>query len=242
MGLENFGTGVRAAVFGASGGIGRAFVAALSEDAAVEAVHAVARRDPPAGEGVTPHALDVGDEAALAAAVEAMGPLHLAICTIGMLHGEGVAPEKTWRQLDAEAMTRVLRTNAVLPCLVAKHVLPALPKGRKGAFAALSARVGSIGDNRLGGWLSYRASKAALNQGIRTLSIELARRNPDALIVGLHPGTVDTGLSEPFQANVPEGQLLTPAESAARLLGVLDGIGPDRSGAVLDHRGETVPA
>ena len=107
-------------------------------------------------------------------------------------------------------MAHLYQINAIGPAMVAKHFLPLLSKRRKAVFAALSARVGSIGDNRLGGWHSYRASKAALNMLIKTMSIELARRNPDALIVGLHPGTVDTPLSEPFQRNVADGKLFTP--------------------------------
>ncbi|QYU67902.1 SDR family NAD(P)-dependent oxidoreductase [Leptolyngbya sp. 15MV] len=125
--------------------------------------------------------------------------------------------------------------------MIAKHVLPLLPRDRRAVFAVLSARVGSIGDNRLGGWHSYRASKAALNMLLRNFAIEMARTHPLAVIAGLHPGTVATGLSEPFQGNVPKGQMLTPDRSAAHLLEVIGGLTPADSGAVFDWRGERLP-
>ena len=160
----------------------------------------------------------------------------------GILHDdEALRPEKTWRALDGAALERVYRINAVGPALVAKHFLPLLARDRKSVFAALSARVGSISDNHLGGWHAYRASKAALNMLLRTFAIELARRNPRAICVGLHPGTVDTGLSAPFQANVPEGKLFTPDFAAARLLEVVDRLKPDDSGKVFAWDGQLIP-
>ena len=124
--------------------------------------------------------------------------------------------------------------------MIARHALDALDRRDKAVFAALSARVGSISDNRLGGWHGYRASKAALNQIIRTLSIELARKRPDAICAGLHPGTVDTGLSEPFQRNVPDGKLFTPDYAAERLLSVIDGLTAEQSGRCFDWAGEEI--
>ena len=246
MGLESFGTGLNAAVFGASGGIGAAFVEALAAEDGVERVHAVSRGSPEfASDKVCAHSCDPLDEEALDAAVSAMteeGPLHLAIIALGILHGDGIAPEKTWRHADAKAMGTVLKVNTIAPTLIAKHVLPALAKDRKTALAVLSARVGSISDNRLGGWVSYRASKAALNMMIRTFSIELARVNKDALFIGLHPGTVETGLSEPFRQGVPEGKLFTPQRSVAGMLTTLDGIGPEAGGKIFDYAGKEVPA
>ncbi len=138
-------------------------------------------------------------------------------------------------------MIRAFEINTIGPALIAKHVLPWLPRDRRAVFAALSARVGSIGDNRLGGWYSYRASKAALNQIIRTLSIELAAKHPLAICVGLHPGTVDTALSKPFQTGVPESKLTGPAIAAAHLLYVISRLTPQDSGKVFDWRGEAVP-
>jgi NAD(P)-dependent dehydrogenase (short-subunit alcohol dehydrogenase family) len=122
-----------------------------------------------------------------------------------------------------------------------KHFAPLMPRDRRAVFAALSARVGSIGDNRLGGWHSYRASKAALNMLLRNLAVELGRSHPQAVVAGLHPGTVDTGLSKPFQKAVAEGKLLTPAFSAERLLAVLDGLTPADSGGVFAWDGARIP-
>jgi len=137
-------------------------------------------------------------------------------------------------------MAKVFAVNTTGPALVASALLDALPREGKSVFAALSARVGSISDNRLGGWHAYRASKAALNQIIRTCSIELTRKRRDALIVGLHPGTVETGLSEPFRDNVPDGKLFTPDYSAERLLNVIDTLTPEQSGRCFDWQGEEV--
>ncbi len=247
-GLRSYGTGLEVAVFGATGGLGGAFVSALAEDPAVARVHALSRRTPPSlPEGAVWHPCDLTEEDSVAAAVQsvqaAAGALHLAVVAIGVLQDEtrGISPEKTWRQLDPQAMADVFRINTVAPALAAKHVLPLLDRSRRTAFAALSARVGSIEDNRYGGWHSYRASKAALNQLLKTFAIELARRNPAAFCVGLHPGTVDTDLSKPFQRNVPDGQLFTPAYSAQRLLAVLDGLGEGDSGGLFAWDGTRIP-
>ena len=138
-------------------------------------------------------------------------------------------------------MATAFRLNTTGPALVAKHFLPLLARDRKAAFAALSARVGSIEDNGLGGWYAYRASKAALNMAIKTLSIELARRYPLALCVGLHPGTVDTALSKPFQAGVPQERLFSPAQSARHLLSVLDELTAEDSGKLFAWDGRRIP-
>lgn len=152
------------------------------------------------------------------------------------------SPEKTWRDLSGEAMARVFATNTIAPSLIAKHFLPLLPRSGRSVFAVLSARVGSISDNRLGGWYSYRASKAALNQIIKTASIELARTRPEAICLGLHPGTVDTTLSKPFQTNVARGKLFTPQMSASYLLEVIGNAAPVQSGSLLAWDGSVVPA
>lgn len=246
--LQSFAQNYRALVFGAGGGLGGAFVRALAEDPRCGAVFAVSRRplDLP---GATTLQADFSDPDSIAAAAEAAGAdgaLHLVIAATGILHdGTALQPEKSWRDLDADQLAQLLRVNVIGPSLIARHTLDRLERGtrdapQKAVWAALSARVGSITDNRLGGWHGYRASKAALNQMIRTLSVELARRAPGAACIGLHPGTVDTGLSKPFQRNVPEGKLFTPEYSAARLLGVIDAIGPAQSGQVFDWAGERV--
>ena len=153
---------------------------------------------------------------------------------------DGTGPERSYKQIDADAMARVFHLNTIGPALVAKHFLPLLPRDRRSLFAALSARVGSIGDNRIGGWHSYRASKAALNMLIRNYAIELGRTHSQAVCVALHPGTVDTALSEPFQANLPEGQLTAPGQAARNLLDVLDGLGSEDSGQLFDWAGKRV--
>lgn len=242
--LHSLPEGYRSVVFGAGGGVGGAFARILTADPRCARVHAGARtpiehHDPK----ISPFRFDLEDEASLAAAAarfKADGPVHLVIVATGFLHAPGLAPEKAWRALDPLAMQRIFAVNAIGPALVAKHVLPILPRSGKSAFAALSARVGSISDNRLGGWHSYRASKAALNMIIRTLAIELARSHPGAVCVALHPGTVDTDLSRPFQDGVPSGSLTTPDIAAGRLLGVIDGLSPEQSGRLFGWDGHEI--
>lgn len=218
-----------AVVVGAGGGIGGALAAALA-GAGYEAVHALSRAATAVPDCIA-GPIDVTDEASIAAAFDGIkGVIALCIVATGILHAEGVVPEKSWRMIEPQSFARVLAVNTIGPALVAKHALSRLPRRGRGVFAALSARGGSIGDNRSGGWHAYRASKAALNMLIANFAIELRTRNPDALAVGLHPGTVDTGLSAPFQRGVADGKLFTPVYSASRLLAVLDGLGPQDSG------------
>lgn len=244
MGLQSFGTGLNVAVFGAGGGLGAAFVEALAADDSVAQVHAASRSAPAVtGPKMRPHTCDPLDETALERTVAAMtagGPLHLALIATGILHGDGIAPEKTWRHAEADTMAQVLAINTIAPTLIAKHVLPALARDRKTCLAALSARVGSISDNRLGGWVSYRASKAALNMVIRTFSVELARTNRQALFIGLHPGTVETDLSQPFRGGVPEGKLFTPQRSVSGMLAVMDDADTTASGRIFDYAGDEI--
>lgn len=221
-GLKTFGDAQRVVILGAGGGIGGALTRATG------------------GRGFTRAEADLTDEASLKAAAEAAGDdLDLVIVAAGLLHGPDLAPEKAWRDLDGAALTRLMQVNAIGPALAAKHFLPRLAKGRKAGFAALSARVGSISDNRLGGWYGYRASKAALNQFIQTAAIELKRRNKTAFCVGLHPGTVETGLSEPFLGSAPK-EVFTPDQAAGKLLAVLDGLTANDSGGLFAHDGERV--
>jgi NAD(P)-dependent dehydrogenase (short-subunit alcohol dehydrogenase family) len=247
MALSSFGEDLEVAVIGASGGIGVALTAALAADPSVARVFACSRRQPAAA-GVKVHwqPVDIEQEASIAAAARRLsaeaGTLHLVIIATGVLHaGAALQPEKSWATLDAAQLERAFRINSIGPALVAKHFLPLLSRNRRSALAALSARVGSIGDNRLGGWYGYRASKAALNMLVRTAAIELARRNPQALCVALHPGTVDTGLSKPFQRNVSDEKLFAPEFAAARLLSVLDALAPGDSGRVFAWDGSEIP-
>ena len=223
-----------AVVVGSGGGVGAAVVAALREAGDYDEVLALGRRGSPA--------LDLLDEASIAAAaaaVRARGVPTLVFDATGFLHGGGMEPEKSWRELDPAHLAHAFAINAIGPALLMKHFLPLLPRERRAVFATLSARVGSIGDNRLGGWYAYRASKAALNQLVRTAAVELRRSRPQAICVALHPGTVDTGLSAPFAKSGLQVQ--TPAEAAARLLAVIERLGPGDSGEFFDHRGEPVP-
>ena len=245
--LESYGRALSVAVIGASGGLGQAFVAALAASSATACVVAASRSESALEhDKVQPIYLDLEDECTIAkAAAETeglAGRLHLVIVATGFLHdGDRIRPEKSWSALSAPAMATAFRLNAIGPSLVAKHFLPLLAEDRKAAFAALSARVGSIEDNALGGWHAYRASKAALNMVIKTLSIELARRRPQALCVGLHPGTVDSALSKPFQKGLPESRLFTPDQSAGRLLELLEQLSPAESGGLFAWDGQSLP-
>jgi NAD(P)-dependent dehydrogenase (short-subunit alcohol dehydrogenase family) len=244
--LASFPPGFRACVFGASGGIGAAFVAHLAAQPHIGHVFAGARSSLPAAGGkVSTFAFDLENEASIAAAaaqVSAEGPLHLVLVATGLLHQAGViSPEKTWRALTPEAFAKAFAINTTGPALIAKHFLGLLAKNEKAVFAAISARVSSVSDNRLGGWHAYRASKAALNMLLRNFAIENAARNRTASIIGLHPGTVDTALSKPFQGQVRDGGLFTAETSAAHLLKVVDGVTPAQSGQLLAWDGSVIP-
>lgn len=234
-----------AAVFGASGGIGRALVEGLAARG-VAKIHAGSRSGAaPKGDNIDPFRFDYDDPASIAKAADAMraNPPTLVIVATGVLTLEnGSGPEKSFKQVEANAMARSLMLNTIGPALVARHMLPLLPRDDRSVFAALSARVGSISDNRLGGWHSYRASKAALNMLIRNYAIEMGRTHEQATVVGLHPGTVDTSLSEPFQGNVPDSQLFTAERSAGHLLDVIAKLSTEDSGKCFDWKGEVVPA
>ncbi|RDE06535.1 SDR family NAD(P)-dependent oxidoreductase [Sphingomonas aracearum] len=222
----------RAAIIGATGGIGAALAEALAEEGAT--VLRFGRSLP----GL--QHLDLLDEASIAAAAAHAAGADLVLVATGLLHEGDHGPEKAFRDLDPEWLARQYAVNAIGPALVAKHFLPILPKSGRGVFAALTARVGSISDNRLGGWYGYRAAKAALNQIIRTLAIEERRRNDRSIVVALHPGTVDTALSKPFQQSGRD--LFRPDRAAVQLLDVLDGLRPPDSGKIFAWDGaEIVP-
>lgn len=243
--LNSFGQNLRVAVIGASGGIGRAFVDHLAQSDQVACVYALSR----AGidfdsDKVQSLSIDLEKEETIAHAAEDIkqdGELDIVIVAVGILHdGYKIQPEKALKQLDSQSFARVLAINTIGPAMAAKHFVPLLPRDRKSVFAALSARVGSISDNGMGGWHSYRASKAALNMIIKNVAIETGRRYKQAAIIGLHPGTVDTGLSEPFQSNVPDKKLFTPAYSAECLLKVINDVAPEQSGALFGWDGEEI--
>lgn len=245
--LSSYGRELEVAVIGANGGIGRSFINQLAKSDTVKRIFACARTDVEIKDSkVKSLHLDLTSESSILQAgstiKEATDGLSLIVVSTGTLHNpNGLFPEKTWRELDAAAFQTAFAINTIGPALIAKHFLPLLTRGQKSLFAALSARVGSIGDNRLGGWHAYRASKSALNMLIRTLSIELKRRNPDSLIVGLHPGTVDTHLSQPFQKSVPNGKLFSPDHAVGQMLGVIDQLIPEDTGYVYAWDGERLP-
>lgn len=224
-----------ALIMGASSGIGYAMAERLARDPGIETLVLCSRRalsSPPllslqsqlaaAGRECLLLEVDITDEASLSALTEHlrkyMQVIDLIINTAGLLHSNEVAPEKALEQMSLASMQQVFAVNAFGPILLAQALMPWLKARRPVVFASLSARVGSIADNRLGGWYSYRASKAAQNQLLKTLAIELARRNPEAIVLALHPGTTDTDLSRPFQANVAQEKLFTPAFVAEHLL------------------------
>ena len=247
-----------AVVVGATGGLGGAVVDALLAGRGVDRVIAAGRRaeDPEgplarrarSGEArLRPLALDVARPEELTRLEEAVradeGRLVAAVVACGLLHDAeaGVAPETRLEQVELASLQRVFAVNAFGPLLVARCLVPLLRRGDRAVLAFVSARVGSLADNRKGGWYAYRASKAALNQFVRSLAVELHRRAPEAAAVAFHPGTVATPLSAPFRSGLPEGQVHAPARAAADLLGLMERVGPEQSGRFYAWDGREVP-
>ena len=233
--MRSLPVGYGAIVFGASGGIGSAVAQLIAADARCGGLLQLHRGSSPP--------LELTDEATIAAAaahaLDSLGPAHLLFDATGILGGPQGRPEKRLAELDPAAMANSFAVNAIGPALLFKHFSACMPRQCRAVFATLSARVGSIGDNRRGGWIGYRASKAALNQVVRTAAIEIARQRPRAVCIALQPGTVATPLSAPYRsAGMPD--VLEPAESARRLLAVLDRADPSLSGGFLDHRGHAI--
>ena len=229
-----FPAGSLAVVVGASGGIGSAIADQLESDDRFSEVIRLSRS--------SELPVELTSEPSIAAAARDIAAkardVRLVMDATGFLHGDGFAPEKALSQLDAAHLHKSFAINAIGPALLMKHFLPLLPAAGKSVFATLSARVGSIGDNQLGGWYSYRASKAALNQLVRTASIELKRRRPHAICVALHPGTVDTGLSAPFARTGLD--VRSPSEAAVALLKTIEALRAEDSGSFLDYKGEPI--
>jgi NAD(P)-dependent dehydrogenase (short-subunit alcohol dehydrogenase family) len=244
--LASFSPRMNVAVVGANGGIGTALLEAFGSSAQVEHVLALSRSQISGNvDGINPLPLDLENEETIAAAAlaarELVGELHLVVVASGLLHdGDSLQPEKSWKDINSAALERTFRINTIGPALVAKHFMPLLARRTKSVFAALSARVGSIEDNRLGGWYAYRASKAALNMMLKSLSIELSRTRGEAICVGLHPGTVDTALSKPFQRSVSAGGLVCPSQAARNLLDVVDRLTAQDSGGLFAWDGSRI--
>lgn len=254
--MDSFPDGFHALIVGASRGIGLALTRALLNQPRCTRVHA-ACRDPARAAGLAAllrehpdrlgmRALDVSAEKSIADAADAIRAhsprLHLLINAAGLLHDlPGLKPERRLEDLRAESLMRSFAVNAVGPILTARYFAPLLTHPDRAVFANLSARVGSISDNRLGGWYAYRAAKAAQNQFTRTLAVEMARRAPQLTVLALHPGTVDTDLSRPFQSAVPAGKLFDADRAASQLLSVIDGASPSQSGRFFAWDGAEIP-
>lgn len=237
-GLSSLPEGYRALVIGAGGGIGGALCNLLEADPRCARVQRLGRR---AQAGVP--AVDFDRSDSLQAAAQALQdgqPWHALIVASGVLHGPTLRPEKRLADLEAAAFSQVLAINTVGPALALRHFTPLLPRGpqARSLVGVLSAKVGSIGDNRLGGWMAYRASKAALNMVVKTAAIELARTHKALALAALHPGTVRTGLSAPFDGHA---QAREPAQAAAQLLQVLDALRPEDSGCFRAYDGQHLP-
>lgn len=218
----------RVLIIGNSGGIGSALESALR-----------ARGSEVTGLSRSQDGFDVTDEAAVAEGMARLdGEFNLIFIATGALEIGGAGPEKTVKAISAEAMADQMALNVIGPALVMRHAFDLMPRNRRSVFAALSARVGSIGDNRLGGWISYRASKAALNQVIHTGAIELARSHKQGVCVALHPGTVRTAFTEKYLGRHPS---VAAEDAAQNLLGVLDGLTPEQNGGFYDWAGKPVP-
>ncbi|MGV0911264.1 SDR family NAD(P)-dependent oxidoreductase [Martelella sp. FOR1707] len=222
--MNSLAEGYRALVIGASGGIGQAFSTALADDPRCAGLERLSR----SSDGI-----EITSEPSIAESAKRF----LILCATGALHINGVGPEKTIRALDGEAMARQFAVNATGPALVLKHFLPLVARDRRAIFGCLSARVGSIGDNHIGGWTSYRASKAALNQIVRTTSIEARRKLRGLSVVALHPGTVATSLSEPFAAG---NRRVEAGEAAKNMLAALDGLEEGETGIFLAYDGSRI--
>lgn len=229
--MASLGDGYRALVIGASGTLGTAFCEQLEQDPRCAGVRALGRHTVPELDLERPETI-----ASAATELAAEAPYQLIVHAAGLLHRDGIKPEKSLSAIEPEALQTVFQVNALGPALVLRHFLPLLDP--MGAMAMLSAKVGSIGDNRLGGWYAYRASKAALNMLIKTAAIELARTRPQSRLLSLHPGTVVSGLSQPFRG----ASSARPADvAAAQLLTLIDQLTPADSGHFFAYDGERLP-
>jgi len=232
--IDSFEAGSKAVVVGASGAIGGAFVELLRAENRFDVVE-MSRLSGQVS-------LDISDETSIEAAakdVQGSGQVDLLINCVGLLHDKaGLVPEKNLKQLSADFLATYFRINTIGPALLLKHFTPLMPRDRRSVFVSLSARVGSLDDNRLGGWYGYRASKAAHNMILRNASIELARTHPLAVLAAIHPGTVESPLSAPYAKGHPT---MSPSEAAGRILGVINDLSPEHSGSFFAYDGSTIP-
>ncbi len=246
---------INALIVGASQGIGLGFVKKLLQDDRIAKVYATSRQPESSSdlialaseysERLICLAMDITDELQIVETVQKIhnqvDKLHLVVNCVGLLHEDTLQPEKSLRQINSENLLRYFQINSIGAILLAKHLLPLFRHREHSVFASISAKVGSIGDNQLGGWYGYRASKAALNMLMRTAAIEYKRSCPKALIVTLHPGTTDTRLSRPFQKNVPAEQLFSVERTVTQLWAVIEQLQEDDSGQFLSWNGSRLP-
>jgi NAD(P)-dependent dehydrogenase (short-subunit alcohol dehydrogenase family) len=242
-------------IVGASGGIGLGFVQKLLQDDCVATIYATYRQAESASEllGLEREhpgrlicvPLDITDEAQIVACSDRIrsqvDKLHLVINCVGILHADDMQPEKSLRQINPDHLLRYFQINSIGAVLLAKHLSPLFSHQERNVFATISAKIGSIGDNHLGGWYGYRASKAALNMLMRTVAIEYKRKSPNTIVVTLHPGTTDTRLSKPFQRNVPPEKLFSVERTVTQLLNVIEHLEPHDSGEFFSWDGSRLP-
>ncbi|OCI98808.1 C factor [Rhizobium sp. AC27/96] len=228
--LTSLDPGYSALVIGASGGIGHAIADCLEADPNCSNTVQLSRRD---------DQLDITDEESVRRAADCFQAMSFdfIVCATGALTIDGVGPEKSIRQISQNAMMNQFAVNAIGPALLLKYFVPLLDRKKRVIFAFLSARVGSIGDNQLGGWISYRSSKAALNQIVHTAAIEVSRANPASVVVAIHPGSVATSLSDPFSSNHERSK---PDDAARSVLQVLDGLQPANTGGFFAYDGSSI--
>ncbi|OCQ94833.1 cell-cell signaling protein [Nostoc sp. MBR 210] len=251
---ENFNN-ANAMIIGASQGIGLGFVKQLIQDTRIDKIYATHRQEQTAQElldlteeypdKLNSLQMDITDESQIVKAVQnirsQINKLHLVINCVGLLHEGDLQPEKSLKHINPENLLRYFQINSIGAVLLAKHLLPLFRHQEPSVFASISAKVGSIGDNQLGGWYGYRASKAALNMLMRTTAIEYGRSSPQTLVVTLHPGTTDTRLSRPFQRNVPPEKLFSVERTVSQLLTVIEKLEPSDSGQFFSWDGSKLP-
>ncbi|MFT6496800.1 MAG: SDR family NAD(P)-dependent oxidoreductase [Alphaproteobacteria bacterium] len=243
--LSNFNNDLNIAVIGSSGGIGNALVSAMESTVNVKNIIHIARSNSKTSTKQNCLHIDLLDEETIINCSNKISEIYkdldIIINASGFLHDNDHKPEKSYKMIDAAYLEKSFRVNTFGPFLLAKHFIPLLRKDRKSIFSCISARVGSIEDNQLGGWHSYRASKAALNMLLKNLSIELKYTNKHAICVGLHPGTVDTNLSKPFPKSRSHYNVFTPNESSQHLISVINKLEPKDSGNTYDWAGKRIP-
>ena len=233
------------AIIGSSGAIGNSICEVLVNEYPIKKLYKFSRKiQSKDTDKIKNIMIDIEDENSIKESVKHIPKdvkFDLIFVATGLLHNENeIFPEKSIKDINTDIFKKVLLVNAIGPALIGKYFIPLLKKDIKSVFAFLSAKVGSISDNKIGGWYSYRASKAALNQIIKNFSIEIRRNNNNAIFVGLQPGTVKSFLSKPFQKNVNSQTLFTPNYSAKKLLKLIDSLDYEDSGKLFSWNGEEI--